>query len=215
MENLYILADNQDVTREGLRSFLKVTDPDGRVVEVSNYRKLLEELRNHPLAVVVIDYSLFDFSSVSHLHNIKSGARKSTWLLFSDEPGEHFLRQLLTVDPTISVALKNNTRSQLIDALQSVARGNVYWCDYAESVMGAGVPPVKITDTLTASEKRILHEIALGKSTKEIASEKNLSFHTVNAHRRNIYRKLQVNSVNEATRYALQAGLVDLMEYYI
>lgn len=215
MENLYILADNQDVTREGLRSFLKVTDPDGRVVEVSNYRKLLEELRNHPRAVVVIDYSLFDFSSVSHLHNIKSGARKSTWLLFSDEPGEHFLRQLLTVDPTISVALKNNTRSQLIDALQSVARGNVYWCDYAESVMGAGVPPVKITDTLTASEKRILHEIALGKSTKEIASEKNLSFHTVNAHRRNIYRKLQVNSVNEATRYALQAGLVDLMEYYI
>lgn len=215
MENLYILADNQDVTREGLRSFLKVTDPDGRVVEASNYRKLLEELRNHPRAVVVIDYSLFDFSSVSHLHNIKSGARLSSWLLFSDEPGEHFLRQLLTVDPTISVALKNNTRSQLIDALQSVARGNVYWCDYAESVMGAGVPPVKITDTLTASEKRILHEIALGKSTKEIASEKNLSFHTVNAHRRNIYRKLQVNSVNEATRYALQAGLVDLMEYYI
>ncbi|MCE5205973.1 MAG: response regulator transcription factor [Porphyromonadaceae bacterium] len=212
---VYILADNQDVTREGLRSFLKVADPHGQVLEAANYRKLLEDLRNYPRAVVVVDYSLFDFSSVSHLLNIKSGARLSTWLLFSDEPGEHFLRQLLTADPTISVALKSNSRSQLLDVLRSVSAGEVYWCDYAESVIGGDVPPAKITDTLTASEKKILHEIALGKSTKEIATEKNLSFHTVNAHRRNIYRKLQVNSVNEATRYALQAGLVDLMEYYI
>lgn len=215
MKNIYILADNQDVTREGMRSYLKVADPSGAVLEVTNYRKLLEALRSYPRAVVVIDYALFDFSSVSHLLNIKSGARLSTWLLFSDEPGEHFLRQLLTADPTISVALKNNSRSQLLDALRRVSAGEVHWCDYAESVMGSGVPPAKITDTLTASEKRILHEIALGKTTKEIATEKNLSFHTVNAHRRNIYRKLQVNSVNEATRYALQAGLVDLMEYYI
>ncbi len=215
MVNVYILADNQDVTREGLRSFLKVADPHSHVVEAGNYRKLLEELRNHPQAVVVIDYSLFDFSSVSHLLNIKSGARQSVWLLFSDEPGEHFLRQLLMADSTFSVALKNNTRSQLTEALQCVAVGEVYWCDYAESVMRSGVPSAKVTDTLTVSEKRILHEIALGKTTKEIATEKNLSFHTVNAHRRNIYRKLQVNSVNEATRYALQAGLIDLMEYYI
>ncbi len=215
MENFYILADNQDVTREGIRSFLRVIDPDGSVLEVANYRELLEALRNHPRAVVVIDYALFDFSSVNHFLNIKSGARLSSWLLFSDEPDEHFLRQMLMADSTISVTLKNNTRAQLIDALRSVSRGNVYWCDYADSVMGAGVLPAKITDTLTASEKKILHEIALGKTTKEIATEKNLSFHTVNAHRRNIYRKLQVNSVNEATRYAIQAGLIDLMEYYI
>lgn len=81
--------------------------------------------------------------------------------------------------------------------------------------MDADVPLLKVTDKLTASENNILREIALGKTTKEIAVEKNLSFHTVNSHRRNIYRKLGVNSVNEVTRYALQAGLIDLMEYYI
>jgi len=96
-----------------------------------------------------------------------------------------------------------------------VSNGEVYWCDFAESVMKSDVPPLKKPDQLTASEKNILYWIALGKTTKEIAVEKNLSFHTVNAHRRNIYRKLGVNSVNEATRYALQAGLIDLMEYYI
>ena len=50
---------------------------------------------------------------------------------------------------------------------------------------------------------------------KEIAAEKNLSFHTINSHRKNIFRKLGVNNVHEATKYAMRAGIVDLAEYYI
>jgi DNA-binding CsgD family transcriptional regulator len=61
----------------------------------------------------------------------------------------------------------------------------------------------------------ILKEIALGKTTKEIAAERNLSFHTVNSHRKNIFRKLNVNNAHEATKYAMKAGIVDLVEYYI
>ena len=102
-----------------------------------------------------------------------------------------------------------------MDAFICVTKGEVFWCDYAESIMKIDVPLLKNPDTLTVSEKSILREIALGKTTKEIAVVKNLSFHTINAHRRNIYRKLGVNSVNEVTRYALQAGLIDLIEYYI
>ena len=68
---------------------------------------------------------------------------------------------------------------------------------------------------LTPTEKIILKEIALGKTTKEIAAEKNLSFHTINSHRKNIFRKLGVNNVHEAIKYAMRAGIVDLAEYYI
>ncbi|GAE15051.1 anthranilate synthase [Bacteroides pyogenes JCM 10003] len=55
----------------------------------------------------------------------------------------------------------------------------------------------------------------MGKTTKEIAAEKNLSFHTINSHRKNIFRKLGVNNAHEATKYAMRAGIVDLAEYYI
>lgn len=211
----YIIADNQDVTRAGLISILKEYKNQAEIVEVENYSKLLSVLRQYPGSVVVVDYSLFDFSSINHLLNIKSGAKGSSWLLFSNEPEVHFLRQLLQSDPSISVVLKQNSKSLMLDALMLVTEDEVYWCDYAESIMDADVPLLKVTDKLTASENNILREIALGKTTKEIAVEKNLSFHTVNSHRRNIYRKLGVNSVNEVTRYALQAGLIDLMEYYI
>lgn len=211
----YILADNQDITRAGVISLLKAMDNDAGIYEAATCRELLETVRTYPLSVVVVDYSLFDFMSLSHLLNMKSGARDSSWLLFSDEAEEHFLRQLLLADSSVSVVMKHESIAQIKEALIAVTAGDVYWCDLAESVMRTGVPPTKITDQLTPSEKNILREIAMGKTTKEIAAEKNLSFHTINAHRRNIYRKLRVNSVNEVTRYALQAGLIDLMEYYI
>lgn len=74
---------------------------------------------------------------------------------------------------------------------------------------------VPVENILTNTEKIILKEIALGKTTKEIAAERNLSFHTVNSHRKNIFRKLEVNNVHEAIKYAMRAGIVDLAEYYI
>ena len=49
----------------------------------------------------------------------------------------------------------------------------------------------------------------------KLAAEKILSFHTINSHRINIFRKLGVNNVHEATKYAMRAGIVDLAEYYI
>ena len=54
-----------------------------------------------------------------------------------------------------------------------------------------------------------------GKTVKEIAVERHSSVHTIISHKKNIFRKIEVNNVYEATKYALHAGLVDLMEYYI
>lgn len=211
----YILADKQDVTRAGITSYINDLDDENVIYEVYGYEELLDLLRKVPDAIVVVDYSLFDFQSLNHMLNTKSGAKQSQWLLFTDDPQANFIRQLLLADQTVSVVLKHNSGSEVIEALKCVIAGDVYWCDFAESAMKSEPAIDKIMVSLTASEKSVLHEIALGKTTKEIATEKYLSFHTVNTHRRNIYRKLGVNSVNEATRYALQAGLIDLMEYYI
>lgn len=215
MNRVYLIADNQDVTRIGLISIIKEFDSKAKIIEIENYNKLLFMLRQYTDSVVVVDYTLFDFFSLDHLLNIKSGAKKTAWLLFFDEVEVNFIRQLLHLDSTISIVLKHSSKSVIMDAFICVTKGEVFWCDYAESIMKIDVPLLKNPDTLTVSEKSILREIALGKTTKEIAVVKNLSFHTINAHRRNIYRKLGVNSVNEVTRYALQAGLIDLIEYYI
>ena len=122
----YIIADNRDITRAGLISYIKEIDTDFCLTEVNSYVGLLEELRMSPNSVVITDYSLFDFSSLAHMLNIKSGANKSTWLLFSEEPGEHFLRQLLLSDDSISVVLKHSTKKSIKDALIAVKEGDVF-----------------------------------------------------------------------------------------
>lgn len=210
-----ILADSQDVTRRGVMALLEELLSEVVIEEVAGYRALQALLRRHPRSVVVVDYALFDFQSLSQMLNMKSGAAESSWLLFTDEPQEQFLRSLLLADPTISVVTKQDRLETIREALLAVTYGKSYHCEYSESVMQEGVTPKKVADPLTPSEKNVLREIALGKTTKEIAIEKHLSFHTVNAHRRNIYRKLGVNSLSEVTRYALQAGLADPVEYYI
>ena len=211
----YIIADNQDITREGLISVLKSQDGKNHVETARTRTELQARLRSYPESVVILDYTLFDFVSVNQLLNMKMGAKASAWILFSDELEEHFLRQILFVDPSISVVMKHNPLQNILDAVTCATYGETYLCDIAESVLKDGNPQKKESDNLTVSEKSILREIALGKTTKEIAFEKNLSFHTVNTHRRNIFRKLAVNNAHEATKYALQAGLLDLMEYYI
>lgn len=68
---------------------------------------------------------------------------------------------------------------------------------------------------LTATEIEIVKAIALGKTTREIASDRFSSIHTITTHRKNIFRKLGVNTAHEIVKYALRAGWVDASEFYI
>jgi DNA-binding NarL/FixJ family response regulator len=211
----YLLADNQDITREGLIALLNESGLCEKIAIVKTRRDLSEGLRIYPSAVVVLDYTLFDFSSCQQMLITKDKAKESSWILFSEELGEHFLRQALVADPSLSVVMKYNTREEIATALHHAAYRIAYHCELAGHVLENQIPPPPVPDKLTVSEKAILHEIALGKTTKEIAWERNLSFHTVNSHRKNIFRKLQVNNVQEAIKCALQAGLLDITDYSI
>lgn len=215
INNIYILSDNQDITREGVISLLHQQNKKHIIVTASSCSELQEKLKIYPDSVVILDYTLFDYASFDQFLNMRAGAKESSWLLFSDELSELFLRQVLLSNQAISVVMKQNKKEEIVEAIKTVSAGKIYLCETAKSTLEGGVPKPKPADILTATEKAILREIALGKMTKEIAHEKNLSFHTVNTHRRNIFRKLEINNVHEATKYAFQAGLVDLVEYYI
>ena len=117
--------------------------------------------------------------------------------------------------------MKDNSKEEILTALQCASRKERFICNHVTNLLLSGNTQqassgnMQEDHLLTATEKNILKEIASGKTTKEIAAEKNLSFHTINSHRKNIFRKLGVNNVHEATKYAMRAGIVDLAEYYI
>lgn len=191
------------------------------LLEADNKAELIQQLRLHPGAVVILDYTSFDFVSSDELIVLHERFKEADWLLFSDELSIGFLRQVLFSSMSFGVVLKDNSKEEILTALQCASRKERFICNHVSNLLLSGnsqtslLPPIQQNDLLTPAERSILKEIALGKTTKEIAVERNLSFHTINSHRKNIFRKLGVNNAHEATKYAMKAGIVDLVEYYI
>jgi DNA-binding NarL/FixJ family response regulator len=136
------------------------------------------------------------------------------WLLFSDELSEDFIRRV-SMEPQVSMMLKNNSGDEIRTALQCVARGERFLCHQVTNLLLTAAKSVDVHSVLTPTELDILRMIARGLSVKEIAQERVSSIHTIVTHKKNIFRKLEVNNVYEATKYALRAGLVEMVEYYL
>lgn len=212
----YIIADNQDITKAGIQHLLSNLKEIASITETDSKAELIKGLKERPEAVIIIDYTLFDFSSADELLVLKERFPKADWLLFSDDLSEEFLRRVLLSNQSFGAVMKDSSKEEILTALQYASHHNRFICNHVGNLLLGNKRTVTVQDiTLTGTEKEILKEIALGKTTKEIASVRNLSFHTINTHRKNIFRKLEVNNVHEATKYAMRAGIVDMAEYYI
>ena len=213
----FIIADNQYITSIGIATFIKAELGATTILNAISMKDLQLKIRLYPNAIVIVDYTLFNFISMDQMLIVKASAPGTSWVLFSEELGEQFIRQITATDPTVSIVMKGDSREQLLESLLSADSDTAYLCETAELILkyGTARKSDEVKDKLTATERSILHEIALGKTTKDIAAQKNLSFHTVNLHRKNIFRKLEINNVHEAVKYALRAGIIDMTDYYI
>lgn len=212
-----ILADNQDVTRLGLKTIIRgalAGVENLAVKELSRRAELIAELKENPSSVVVIDYTLFDLGSTDELMNLSDRFPFVQWVLFSEELTEGLIRRL-SVEQQFSMVLKTDSAQEIITALKCAVTGVRFLCHQVTNLLLTPHVSIDREDQLTATEREVLRLIALGKSVKEIAAERNSSIHTITTHKKNIFRKIRVNTVYEATKYALRAGLVEMVEYYI
>ncbi len=212
-----IIADKQDITRIGIEALVKEAKNVSAISYADTKAELVKQLTQHPEAVIVLDYTLSDFAGVDELLNVGYRFPQARWLLFSDELSYDFIRRLTTSSEVFSIVLKSCDLDEINMGLVHAFRGERFICGRVTNQLLQAQKPASDTldHILTTTEKEILKEIAIGKTTKEIAANRNLSFHTIITHRKNIFRKLDVNNVHEATKYAMRAGLVDMAEYYI
>lgn len=177
--------------------------------------ELMLALKDNDDTVVVLDYTSFDINDADELLILQQRFSHTRWLLFSEDLSADFVRVLIASSMQFSILLKESPMSEIKEAMKFCIHGNRYICQRMTEVLLAPSQDVEEKINLTKTETEILKDIALGMTTKEIAEKRFSSFHTVNTHRKNIFRKLNVNNVHEATKYALRAGLVDTAEYYI
>ena len=211
----YIIADNQELTAYALQSLLK-RDEGSAVFRAADKAGLIELLKEHENAVVLLDYTLFDFADEDQLLIIAERFSLSDWILISDDLTPQFIRRVVYSSHQFSVVFKDGPLSEIREALNAVSRHTRYLSQRAlETIITQQQEEDKSDNILTQTETEIVKAIALGKTTKEIAAERFSSIHTVTTHRKNIFRKLGINTAHEAVKYALRAGLIDPSEFYI
>lgn len=216
MRNL-IIADTQDITRIGIKCMVRDIKDISQVYEVGDKSDLINVLSANEESLIILDYTLFDFESINDLQMLSERYPQSDWILFSDELSDSFLKHVQANNLLFSIVLKSSPLDEIDAAIRTTLFRENFYCKRVDNHMKTLSRSLdSVTDhNLTHTEKEILKEIALGRTTKEIAAERHLSFHTVITHRKNIFRKLEVNNVHEATKYAMKAGIVDVSEYYI
>ena len=177
---------------------------------------LVALLKEHESAIVILDYTLFDFTDEDQLLIVAERFALSQWVLLSEDLTSRFLRRVVYSSHQFSVVFKDGPMQEVREALQSASRHNRYISQRAlEAIISQQQEEDEQPSVLTNTETEIVKAIAQGKTTKEIASERFSSIHTITTHRKNIFRKLGVNTAHEVVKYALRAGLIDSSEFYI
>ena len=187
------------------------------VVHATDRFALTQFLKDGKTSAVVLDYTLFDFTNQEALCLLADANKDhACWLLLSEDLTADFIRYVLYQTTNVGIAFKDASLDILREAMRYVLRGERYVSQHATDILiQKAAERDNPKDDLTQTEREVLKSIALGKTTKEIAAERFSSIHTINSHRKNIFRKLGVNCAHDAMKYAFRAGLVDESEFYI
>lgn len=210
----YIIADNQELTRAGLKAIIRSKFP-GEISIADDKTELILQLKEHPESIILLDYTLFDFNDASNLMIAADRFTQSQWILISEDLTTDFIGQIYYGSRNISILFKDTPVNDIANALRSALDGNRFFSQRAVELLLNQRQKEDVETNLTQTEVEILKAIAQGKTTKEIANERFSSVHTINTHRKNIFRKIGVNSAHEAIKYAFRSGLVDTSEFYI
>jgi DNA-binding NarL/FixJ family response regulator len=213
-----IIADKQLLTRTGIIVVLKELKKFDIIEIAENRSDLFEKLTQLRPQVLIIDYNQFDFTDILEFSEIQKIAPDTSILIITDTNAPEDI--LSIIDCGIgNYILKKCEKHELIEALNATINKEKYFCKEAiDALLKSHTKETRVQKPLhhlTSSEIVIVKLIAQGLTTKEIAAKKFLSYHTVITHRKNIFKKLDINSTSELMMYAVRNGILDDIEYYI
>lgn len=214
-----LLAEDHVVVREGTRELIQ-REPDMEVVaEAGDGEEAVELSKRSRPDVVIMDIAMPKVNGIEATKMIKQELPTTAVLILTAYDNEQYIFALLEAGAA-GYLLKNVRRSELINAIRAVQRGeSVLHPQIARKVVerfrdarGPIVAEEPGREVLSERELEVLRLAGKGKSNKDIAGDLSLSIRTVQAHLGNIFNKLGVGSRTEAVLLALKKGWLTLDE---
>ncbi|TAK80397.1 MAG: response regulator transcription factor [Betaproteobacteria bacterium] len=204
-----VLAEDQRMVREALGALL-AREPDIEIIgEAANGREAIERALELRPDVLVLDISLPEVEGMEVARTLRLRAPEVKVLALSVHNDPHIVREMLKAGAAGYVD-KSSALEELVRAIRLVVQGKLYLSpELTRQALGPRFTGINNAN-LSQRERQVIALLASGKRSLQIAAELNISLATVEAHRRNIMRKLGLHTVAELTRYAVRHGLTSL-----
>ena len=209
-----LLAEDHTIVRQGLRSILDGREGIQVVGEAKDGREAVEKAQQLQPDIVLMDLSMPLLSGLEATRQIKSQCPQIKVLVLTMHADEEYVFQILQAGAS-GYLLKQSAVGELVTAIQVVYEGNSYLSPaisrkIVDGYVRQGREQGKVDpyEQLTDREREVLHLIAEGRSTQEIADLLFISPKTVRGHRSSLTEKLGLHSNAELTRYAIRKGIV-------
>jgi len=204
-----MLADDHETVREGLRMIVNAQDDMEVVGFAADGREAVTKAQELLPDVLVMDISMPKLNGLKATQKITEVCPQVKVLTLSRHADDGYIRELLGAGASAYV-LKQSAPSELIHAIRAVAAGGKYIdpklaAKVMDNYSDRGARG-EAGGNLTDRESEVLRLIALGYSNKEIAARLTLSVKTVEAHKANAMRKLNITSRIDLVRYAIFQG---------
>ena len=173
--------------------------------EDKSFMLLSEELKPD---VVIIDFNFSEKDNIELANNILNNNPEIRIIAHPDRIHMHLISEAIKTGITGFVS-KECCFDELICAVRAVYKNETYMCPKIKDFISNGYL-TQVRSDLDDKEYEVIRLLSLGMTSKEIALNMEISSKTVDAYRRQIMNKLQINSIAELTKYAIRVGITDI-----
>jgi len=209
-----VIAEDHTILRDGLKALIS-SEPNLEIVgEASDGLEAIKVINEVKPDLVLMDLSMPRLNGIDAIRDIKRMSPETMVLVLTVHKTEEYVLESLKAGAN-GYLLKESTHAELINAIFHVVEGKPYLSPGISDKVITGYLSGKEThrvnsvfDTLTIREKEILKLVAEGYKNKEIADYLFISVKTVEKHRNNLMKKLDLHSASALTSFAIEKGLV-------
>ncbi|HXW91553.1 MAG TPA: response regulator transcription factor [Terriglobales bacterium] len=218
MDFRILVADDHELVRRGLCALLQ-SRPGWEICgEAADGREAVEKARSLKADAVIMDIGMPTLNGLEATRQILKANPQVKVLVLTLYDSDQMIREVLDAGAS-GFLLKSDAARDLISAVQALHRGNTYFTSrVADMVLEGYLRPntntfslSRFRSRLTSREREVVQLIAESKSTKEVAVALGLSVKTVETHRSNIMRKLELHSVSDLVLYAVRNNIVNIV----
>jgi DNA-binding NarL/FixJ family response regulator len=208
-----VLVEDHAILREGLKALIEIESDFDIVGDFSRMEESLDGIRDLQPDIVLMDLSLPGRSGIELLAEIRRLSPLTRKLVLTGHETEEYIRAALNAGAD-GYILKDANSAELMLAIRTVSLGRQFLCNAIASKILSGYlsgdqrpfSPAA-AQSITEREREVLTRIALGNSNKVIARELGVSPKTVEKHRSNLMRKLQLHNAAAITMFAIRNGM--------